>query len=212
MKNILVAISGLAPQVITEALYALLHEGRQVHTVHVITTKRGKGRLLSGIFSPDFDLLENLLADFGLEPCDLEFNSQSIHTLKTETGIEIEDIITHDDNEILIKSCLELSFCLTKEPNTSVWFLVAGGRKTMTSCLTLAAQIYGRPQDRLLHVLVSPEFENCRDFWYPPKESIMIKLHDEKGQPFYKDTKYAQIKLINIPFVSMRNMLGSEMC
>jgi len=210
MKNILLAVCGLAPQVITEALYALLHEGRQVHAVHVITTRYGKDRLLSGLFCPDCHRLEDLLADFGLTPADVEFNRRNVHTLRTGTGVEIEDIITYDDNEILLKSCLDLSFSFTREQDTAVWFLVAGGRKTMTSCLTLAAQFYGRPQDRLLHVLVSPEFENSHDFWYPPRHSTMIRLTDEKGQPFYKDTRYAKIQLINIPFVSVRKLLGDE--
>jgi len=142
---------------------------------------------------------------------DVGFNSRNVHTLKTDTGVEIEDIITHDDNEILLKSCLDLSFRFTREQDTAVWFLVAGGRKTMTSCLTLAAQLYGRPQDRLLHVLVSPEFENSRDFWYPPRHSTVIRLRDEKGQPFFKDTRYAKIQLVNIPFVSVRNMMDNEM-
>jgi CRISPR-associated protein Csx14 len=210
MKNILLAVCGLAPQVITESLYAMLHEGRQVHAVHIITTRYGKERLQSGLFCPDCRRLDNLLADFGLSRSDLDFSSRNIHCLKTESGVEIKDIITTEDNEILLKSCLELACRFTGEPDTSVWFLVAGGRKTMTSCLTLAAQLYGRPQDRLLHVLVSPEFENCPDFWYPPKDSTMVQLHDSKGQPFYKDTRYATIQLVNIPFVSVRHMLDHD--
>jgi len=210
MRNILLAVCGMAPQVITEALYGLLHEGRQVHAVHVITTRQGKEGLLSGLFGPDCHHLEDLLADFGLTETDLEFSSSNIHTLKNEAGLELEDIVTHDDNEILLKSCLELSFSFTREPDTSVLFLVAGGRKTMTSCLTLAAQFYGRSQDRLLHVLVSPEFENCRDFWFPPKNPVTVQLADSKGQPYFKETRYAEIQLITIPLLSVRDSLDGR--
>ena len=80
----------------------------------------------------------------------------------------------------------------------------------MSSCLTLAAQMYGRPQDRLYHVLVSPEFESNRDFFYPPKDSRTIELRDDHGRPFFKDSKYAEVNLIHIPFVSIRERLPGE--
>lgn len=81
----------------------------------------------------------------------------------------------------------------------------------MTSCLTLAAQLYGRPQDRVYHVLVSPEFESSRDFYYPPKKSVPIELRDKDGNPYIKETRYARINLIPIPFVSIRNRLSDDM-
>ena len=80
----------------------------------------------------------------------------------------------------------------------------------MSSCLTIAAQMYGRLQDRLYHVLVYPEFESNRDFYYPPKESKRIKLMDKNGEPFFKETKFAEINLIPIPFFSVRNMLSDD--
>ncbi len=208
MKNILLAVSGLSPQVITETLHALFHEGKQAHAAHVITTRTGKDSLLAGLFDPQVPRIRDLLADFGLSADQLDFCPANIHCIRNAGGKETDDIHTQEDNEDLLRLCLELAFRFTREPDTAVWFLVAGGRKTMTSCLTLAAQLYGRPQDRLLHVLVSPEFENCRAFWYPPKTPVMVELRDEKGQPFYKDTQYARIQLITIPFVSVRDQLG----
>lgn len=211
MKNILLAVCGLSPQVITEALYALFQEGKQIQAVHAITTRHGKERLLGGLFDQHCSRLTGLLADFGLAPESLDFSPRNIHALKTKTGVEIEDIITPADNELLLATCLDLTFRFTRDDDTAIWFLVAGGRKTMTSCLTLAAQLYGRPQDRILHVLVSPEFENSRDFWYPPKAPATVKLIDGKGQPFFKETRYATVQLITIPFVSVREMLAGEM-
>jgi hypothetical protein len=93
----------------------------------------------------------------------------------------------------------------------TVYFSVAGGRKTMSACLTLAAQIYGRPQDRIYHVLVSPEFESNREFYYPPKKSRPIKLIDRMGQPYYKQTRFARINLIHLPFVSIRERLPVDL-
>lgn len=211
MKNILLAACGLSPQVITETLYALLHEGRQPHAVQVITTRPGKERLLAGLFDASRPRLATLLADFSIRREDLDFSQANIHTLKNSAGAEIDDIVTAEDDEVLLQACLDLAFRFSREPDTAVWFLVAGGRKTMTSCLTLAAQLYGRPQDRILHVLVSPEFESCRDFWYPPRQSVTVQLHDEHGQPIFKETRYAEIRLITIPFVSVRNLLDDTL-
>jgi CRISPR-associated protein (TIGR02584 family) len=211
VKNILLAVCGLSPQVITEALYALWHEGRGVHAIHVITTRSGKERLLAGLLAPQEGKFHALLLDRGIASGAINFGSHNIHTLTTPAGTELEDIITANDNEILMETCLELAFRFTRDPATAVFFLVAGGRKTMTSCLTLAAQLYGRPHDRILHVLVSPEFENCRDFWFPPRQSVPVRLHDAKGQPYLKESRYAEIQLITIPFVSVRDQLGQDM-
>jgi len=81
----------------------------------------------------------------------------------------------------------------------------------MSSCLTLAAQVYGRPQDRLYHVLVSPEFESSRDFYFPPKKPETIELKDKNGESFYKGTQYAQVNLISIPFISIRDRLSEDL-
>ena len=209
MRNILLAVVGLSPQVLTEALYALWHEGRTVHAVHVITTRPGKERILAGLFGPG-GRFQALLADCGTEATAIDFSGRNLHVLRDAGGRELDDIITPDDNEILIRTCLDLAFRFTADPNAAVFFLVAGGRKTMTSCLTLAAQLYGRPQDRIYHILVSPEFESCRDFWYPPRRSVPVELRDEKGQPYWKETRYAKLHLITIPFVSVRDQLRQD--
>ena len=71
--------------------------------------------------------------------------------------------------------------------------------------------MYGSPQNRLYHVLVSPEFESNRNFFYPPKKSQAIELRDNQRQPFFKEIKFAQINLIHIPFVSVRDNLSVDM-
>lgn len=135
----------------------------------------------------------------------------NIHVITDGHGNEIPDIGTESDNEFLLKKCLELTFYFTRQPENTVFFSVAGGRKTMSSCLTLSAQMYGRLQDRLYHVLVSPEFESSRNFFYPPKTPKTIELKDRQGHPYFKETRYAQVNLIHIPFVSIRDQLSPDM-
>src|SRR5262249_35100828 len=62
---------------------------------------------------------------------------------------------------------------LTSDPQSRIYASMAGGRKTMGLYLGLALQFYGRPQDRLTHVLVSPPaLENHPDFFYPPRKPM----------------------------------------
>ncbi|MBW2021016.1 MAG: TIGR02584 family CRISPR-associated protein, partial [Deltaproteobacteria bacterium] len=45
MKNILLAVTGLSPQVITETLFALHQQNRTVDAIHIITTRQGKEKI-----------------------------------------------------------------------------------------------------------------------------------------------------------------------
>ena len=207
MRNILLAVCGLSPQVITETLYALFHEGREVHAVHLITTRPGRDKVLAELLAPRTGHFAALLADFGMTTDSIDFTHDNLHILHHASGRELDDILSPEDNESLMQTCLHLAFHFTGESDTAVFFLVAGGRKTMTSCLTLSAQLYGRQQDRLLHVLVSPEFESSRNFYYPPKKPVAVELRDRQGLPYWKDSSAAQIHLITIPFVSLREQL-----
>jgi len=210
MKTVLLAVCGLSPQIITETLYALYQSNRHVNAIHIITTRDGKEKIFSELFAGKSGHYYRYLEEYGIDPATIDFGHRNIHVITDDHGIEIPDIINESHNEQLLKKCMELTFHFTKDPETAVFFSVAGGRKTMSSCLTLAAQMYGRPQDRLYHVLVSPEFENNRDFFYPPKKSQTIELRDNQGQPFFKETKFAQVNLIHIPFVSVRDNLSGD--
>jgi len=186
MKNVLLAVTGLSPQVITETLYALHQNNRTVETIHVITTRDGKERIYAELLSGNSGHYFRYLKEYNIKPSAIDFGHSNIHVITDEYGNEIADIITEPDNEHLLKKCLELAFHFTSDPDNCVFFSVAGGRKTMSSCLTLATQMYGRPQDRLYHVLVSPEFESSRDFYYPPKKSRTIELLDKNEQLFLR--------------------------
>ncbi|MEW6185987.1 MAG: CRISPR-associated ring nuclease Csm6 [Thermodesulfobacteriota bacterium] len=210
MKTILLAVCGLSPQVITETLYALHQTGRTVDAIHIITTQKGKDRILTTLLEPGGGYYFRYLKEYEQDIRKIDFGPPTIHTLKDEQDREIPDIRDEEDNERLLHLCLDLTFRFTRNPETAVYFSVAGGRKTMSSCLALAAQMYGRSQDRLFHVLVSPEFESHPDFFYPPRTSRLLELKDEKGNPYFKESRYAEVNLIHLPFVSIRERLGER--
>ena len=211
MKTVMLAVTGLSPHVITETLYALHQSSRHVDAIHVITTRDGKEKIFAELFGGKNGHYYRYLKEYGIDPATIDFGYRNIHVITDEYGIELPDIVSESNNEQLLKKCMNMTFHFTRDPETAVLFSIAGGRKTMSSCLTLAAQMYGRPQDRLYHVLVSPEFESNRNFFYPPRKSQAIKLRDNQRQPFYKETKFVQINLIHIPFVSIRDNLSGDM-
>ncbi len=210
MRNVLLAVSGLSPQVITETLYALFSAGRPVHEIQIITTRAGRDQLLQTLLAPrgPFD---NFLDDYNIPRKTILFSADTIHVVCDDQGCPLPDITDADSNEALLKLCLERTFHLTNKPDQAIFFLIAGGRKTMSACLTSAAQFYGRPQDRVYHVLVTPEFESCRDFWYPPPEPQEIEVISQSGLPCRMSTSLAKIQLIDMPFVSMRDQLAGNM-
>jgi hypothetical protein len=66
-----------------------------------------------------------------------------------------------------------------------------------------ALSLYGRAQDRLSHVLVSPPFESNHDFYYPPARPRV--LFDRDNKPIH--TADARVSLAEIPFVRLRHGL-----
>ncbi len=56
-------------------------------------------------------------------------------------------------------------------------------------------------------MLVTPEFESCRSFFYPTRRSSRIELRKPDGVPFFMDTKHARVILVPVPIVSIRCML-----
>ena len=69
--------------------------------------------------------------------------------------------------------------------------------------LGAAIQFFGRPQDRLYHVLVTPpEIEMNRDFFFPPVREAQILTSD--GQRI--STADVRIELAELPYVSVRDI------
>lgn len=211
MKRVLLAVCGLTPQVITETLYALHREGRMVDAVRVLTTRAGKGVINAHLLQPEGGEYYRFMNDYGIDVGTVDFAHRHVITAADEYGTEMDDIGTEEESELFLRYCMELAFELTLDPDASVYFSIAGGRKTMGASLALAAQCYGRPQDRIFHVLVSPEFESSRDFFYPPPVSRLVTLHDQLRQPYQKETRYARISLVSMPFFPVRDRLSDRM-
>jgi hypothetical protein len=87
--------------------------------------------------------------------------------------------------------------------------LLAGGRKTLGFFAGYALSLFGRPQDRLSHVLVNPPYESHPGFFNPTPYSDII--YGQPPDPCPLDSRDAIVTLADIPFVRLRHGLPASL-
>jgi CRISPR-associated protein (TIGR02584 family) len=205
-RRILLAVSGMSPQIITETLYALHREAAWLpDEVHLITTINGRDRanlqLLQGA-----QHFTRLLKELKITR-KITFSLDTIHVIIDRNGNALEDLRTPQDNEAAADFITERIRQITADPATELHVSLAGGRKTMGFYAGYALSLFGRPQDRLSHVLVSSEYESLPDFFYPTRKTHVIYKHDKTPV----DTSKATVWLAEIPFVRLRDSLPNHL-
>lgn len=213
-RRILLAVTGLSPQIVTETLYALAvkpasEASRFVPTeVKLVTTATGAREARLNLFPAKTGWFHRLRADYRLPR--IAFPPGNIHVLDDGQGMQLDDIRTATENECAADFITDIVRRLTDDPNSAVHVSIAGGRKTMGYYLGYALSLYGRAQDRLSHVLVSEPFENNPEFFYPtPYEHRIRSRRGDKGSTF--DAAEAVVALAQIPFVRMRDGLPERL-
>lgn len=210
-RRILLAVTGLSPQIVTETLYALAVGGNPPWLpteVHLITTATGRREaelnLLALQPAGEPGWFHRLRADYGLPP--ILFDTEHIHVLGDAAGAALDDIRTPADNEGAADFITEIVRQLTRDEHSELHVSIAGGRKTMGYYLGYALSLFGRPQDQLSHVLVSEPFENNREFYYPTPYRRPIAVRRGATTETH-DAQQARVDLARIPFVRLREGL-----
>ena len=203
-RRILLAVTGLSPQVLTETLYALGvtdgDAGFVPTEIHLLTTDSGARLARTALLHPDGGQFHALLANYPQlgQPT---FNDNHIHVIHDASGKPLADIRTPEENACAANSITALMGELTRDPHASLHVSIAGGRKTMGFYLGYAFSLFARPQDELSHVLVSSPFENHPEFFFPP--AVPRRLATRDG--LHIDTADAHITLARIPVVRLRH-------
>jgi CRISPR-associated protein (TIGR02584 family) len=206
--RILLAVTGLSPQIVTETLYALAVARKPAwipSQIKLITTLRGEENARLSLLSDTPGWFHRLCEDYGLP--EIAFSQENIHVVIGPDGEPLDDILTDADNVAVADFITEKVRALTADPAVSLHVTIAGGRKTMGLYIGYALSLFGRSQDRLSHVLVSPPFESLTDFFYPSPRTRVIR--DRDGQPL--DAKEARVHLGEIPFVRLRDGLPKRL-
>ncbi|MDD5297605.1 MAG: CRISPR-associated ring nuclease Csm6 [Rhodocyclaceae bacterium] len=209
-RRILLAVTGLTPQVVTETLYALACQPESPwipDEIHLITTATGAENARLNLLLPD-GWFHRLRADYHLPA--IAFPVENIHILENADGKPLDDIRTPEENTLAADFITETLRRLTEDTHTELHVSIAGGRKTMGYYLGYALSLYGRPQDRLSHVLVSDPYETNREFYYPtPYDHPIYSRRGDKE--IAVDARNAKVELADIPFVRLREGLPKEL-
>jgi len=206
-KEILVAVTGLTPQVITESLYYLTQRSKppsQIQQIFALTTRKGKEKIVQTLLTPKEGKFFKFCKEYGIDPLSIQFDESNIQVLEDKKGLPIEDIRTEEENEATADQIIQFIRRMTQDPATKLHCSIAGGRKTMSLYLGYALQLFGRPQDTLFHVLISPpELESHDEFFYIPRENKTLKTRNGKKI----ETRKAKIELAKIPHLKLRNKI-----
>ncbi len=206
-RRILLCVTGLTPQVVTETLYALYKGNRPLPTeIHLITTANGRNRAERDLLSEKDGMFFQFCDEFALTN-QIDFSSENIHVIKGRYDEELPDIRTPIENECAADFIMHMVKEFCADENSQLFVSIAGGRKSMGFLVGYALSIFGRPQDELSHVLTSEPFENNRDFFYPSYRTNPIFAPD--GTPL--NPLEAQIALADIPFIRLRSGLTDSL-
>ena len=196
-KNILICVSGLTPQIVSETFYCLtVKEKVQIDEIYVLTTKRGREVILgkdTHPATPKASLkteIKNLCQKYKIKKPRFEENDTHIIVAKEES-IELSDIRSDKDNILFPNKVASFIREKTSDPYNVLYCSITGGRKSMSVHLANALSIFAREQDKLLHVLTKEE-------------------HEFKG--FYPMNKKEakDLELSEIPFVRLRSLLAAD--
>jgi CRISPR-associated protein (TIGR02584 family) len=202
-RRILLAVTGLSPQIVTETVYALAVKRKQwvPSEIRIITTQQGAAKAQYSLLRAEAGWFHRLRADYDLPA--IAFGTDDICIISGPDGKPLADIRDAADNVAVADFITEQVRELTADPTASLHVSIAGGRKTMGFYVGYALSLFGRPQDRLSHVLVPPPYESLDEFFYPAPHvrPICSAL----------DASKAAVYLGEIPFVRLRDGLPERL-
>lgn len=199
-REVFIFVAGTTPQIITETIYALINQNPPVHPdeIHIITTTQGKNLIKKNLI--ETGRFKEFCKEFNLNKSIL--NDESIIVVKDHNGTALDDIRKVTDNETLGDFITNFVKDNARDEKIRLHCSLAGGRKTMSFYLGSALQLFGRPWDRLYHVLVTPEFESNPDFYYKPVKDRVLK---KDGIELH--TRDAEIFLAELPFIRLKDKI-----
>lgn len=207
-KDVMLFIVGTTPQIVTETIWALATSTPRIcpQEVVIITTSTGRKLIVEMLIKRG--IMASLCRDYEIP--EFPFDESCIQVPLDHSGEPVCDIRTTDDNVLMgdFISRIVRGYC--DQRYTRLHCSLAGGRKTMSFYLGYALQLFGRPQDKLYHVLVPEEFESSPDIFYIPLNNKKNKMHETTVIDNKVDTSGVKIELAELPFLRLREKITVE--
>ena len=205
-RKILIAGIGMAPEVLTETVWALAHQNPPIvpDEVVAVMTKNAKSGFVQAIF--ESGVWEDMVAELRREKIGVDgrlvFGETSIRVIPDSRGNEMFDLRTGEDNLRAADFMLALLRQYTEDSGTELHVSIAGGRKTMSALLFSCMTLLGRDGDKVYHVLLPPEIEGgCEPKLFFPKRGVTC-ISRRTGKR-YSGSQLTN-ELFEVPFVRMR--------
>ena len=114
-KCIFLSVSGQTPQIITETLFKLREEGREIVDIYVVTTSTGKNNILKCLLGIDpndgstvgKNIFIEMSREYGWN--EITLNKDKIRVFTDNTDRQLEDIRTDEDERIAADSKADCS-------------------------------------------------------------------------------------------------------
>ena len=165
---VLLCVSGMSPAIITETFYALAKRKNNpfiAQKLVIVTTQKGEEQIQD-------DLLNS--GRFSRMCTQNNWPEPHLEIKKVYKGKAVlNDVFNEDDFNALADTVMNAIRELIivngdGKPVYQIHASLAGGRKTMSYYLGQAMNIFGRPNDKLSHVLLKSDYElNISNFFYP---------------------------------------------
>lgn len=207
-KNSLFLVTGMTPQIITETVWALACDPNNPNTwipdeIHVLSTEDGLNQIRATLF--DDGIFAKFKQDYPVL-ANIRFTPACLNVIDQD-GQGLKDLKTPQDNELAANKICQKVRELTQDNTVALHVSIAGGRKTMGFYAGYALSLYGRPQDRMSHVLVDSDYESAIGFYYPTPSDYFV---EQRFSGRRLNAKEAKIWLADIPFVRMRSSLNQN--
>jgi len=195
MKNILICVTGLTPQVVTETLFCLSHQKKiRIDELYIVTTSRGRD-VIMGIdekinLPPLKNELKRMCDKYKINNPKFEYNDTHV-IVASDLSIELHDIRNDKDNKLFPNTLCDFMNNISKDKNNVLHCSISGGRKSMSVDMAFALSLFGRESDKLWHILTH-ENQEFKGFF--PENEI-----EEK-----------ELELAELPFVRLRSIIGNE--
>jgi CRISPR-associated protein (TIGR02584 family) len=203
MRNVLLCLTGLSPQVVTETLWVLVaREKTTPDEVHVITTATGREFVLSRLLQRDTGAFHRFCAEYGIRPGKISFTQDTVHVIQGDDG-PIDDIRDSGDNRRAAEAIHALVSTLASEPDTVLHASAAGWQED-----------HGHPpglRHELLRETQGPAFAHPGERALRGTPGVLLPTEGTRGAPDHEDgqdagvanTKDAVLELADIDFVRL---------